>query len=304
MKYYCCDRCGYSFKRIGHLISHYYKKTICKKNINKTLKYQNKSPLRYIGDKYYNFNVLDSIINSKINIKNYDTLLVPFYEKGSIELLMQSKYQLKIIANAKCYYAYCFWKSCKYDNINLYHFLKNIPQKLNQKKYIYLKNILYKSDNYFNIAFYYYRLNRSSHSGDIFNHGYGHNILSKNRKSIKNINIIKNLNLKDNFFIYNNNDIYTFLHNHYDINDKKTLIFLYPDNFVSTKVSNFSHEQLYNYLKTKINWILIYNDSEYIKELYKDFIIISGCIGRSWLKYKKNIYNKYETIIFYIKKTL
>ena len=37
---------------------------------------------------------------------------------------------------------------------------------------------------------------------------------------------------------------------------------------------HFNHELLYNIIKNKKNWILTYNNHEYIKNLYKDFIIL------------------------------
>ena len=37
---------------------------------------------------------------------------------------------------------------------------------------------------------------------------------------------------------------------------------------------NFNHELLFELLKTKKNWLLTYNNCDYIKNLYKDFLII------------------------------
>jgi len=37
---------------------------------------------------------------------------------------------------------------------------------------------------------------------------------------------------------------------------------------------SFDHEQLYNCLSTKKNWIMTYNDCVYIRDLYKDFKVI------------------------------
>ena len=307
MKYFICKRCGYSFKRIGHLLGHVSKKNKCiQSGINILLKYQNKTPLNYIGDKYYNFNILDKIINLHVDIKLYDTLIVPFYDKGSLELFFQTKYQLIIKANSCCFYTYCFWRACKENNIHLYHYLKNIPSRLPYKKYIRLKKTMLNSTNYFNIAFYYYRLNRSSHCGNIFNKGYGYNISSKNRKSEKHLDILKNLNLIQKFDICNE-EVYSFLNKNYDITDNKSLILLHPpyanirndnDSPNETKLM-FSHVCLYNYLKDKNNWVLIYNDSVYIRNLYADFIIISGYIGRPWLK---RVTKNFEIVIFYKKK--
>lgn len=37
---------------------------------------------------------------------------------------------------------------------------------------------------------------------------------------------------------------------------------------------NFNHDLLYNLIKTKNNWLITYNNCEYIKNLYKDYLII------------------------------
>lgn len=37
---------------------------------------------------------------------------------------------------------------------------------------------------------------------------------------------------------------------------------------------NFDHGKLFNYISKKENWIMTYNNCEYIKNLYKDYKII------------------------------
>ena len=70
-----------------------------------------------------------------------------------------------------------------------------------------------------------------------------------------------------------------------EINDtKKSLLFLDPPYYLE-KGSNlygnkgdmhesFDHELLFNKIKSLKNWIATYNDCEYIRNLYRDFIII------------------------------
>ena len=36
---------------------------------------------------------------------------------------------------------------------------------------------------------------------------------------------------------------------------------------------NFNHKLLFDVIKTKQNWIITYNNCEYIKDLYKDYLI-------------------------------
>ena len=37
---------------------------------------------------------------------------------------------------------------------------------------------------------------------------------------------------------------------------------------------NFNHQLLFDLLNTKKNWLITYNNCEYIRKLYKDYIII------------------------------
>ena len=46
----------------------------------------------------------------------------------------------------------------------------------------------------------------------------------------------------------------------------------------------FNHTQLFDILKTKKHWIMTYNNCDYIKSLYKDYIILET----SW-SYSMNI---------------
>ena len=80
-----------------------------------------------------------------------------------------------------------------------------------------------------------------------------------------------------------NNDFTDFIDLSDLINDKR-LIFLDPPYNLEKKSKlygnngdmheNFNHQLLFELIKTKRNWIMSYNNCDYIKSLYKDFIII------------------------------
>ncbi len=50
----------------------------------------------------------------------------------------------------------------------------------------------------------------------------------------------------------------------------------------------FDHEKLYKYLKNKKNWIMTYNDCDYIRNLYNDFTIIETSWSYGMNKSKKS----------------
>lgn len=93
------------------------------------------------------------------------------------------------------------------------------------------------------------------------------------------INKINNLNLTK-FSIYNL-DFLDFINNYYD---ESRLMFLDPPYYLEkgSKLygnngdmhENFNHDKLFQCLFNKKNWFMTYNNCEYIKKLYKDFIII------------------------------
>jgi DNA adenine methylase len=83
-----------------------------------------------------------------------------------------------------------------------------------------------------------------------------------------------------NIEIYNR-DFYDFI-NEFCINE--TLMFLDPPYYLEKKSKlygkdgdmheGFNHQLLFDVLVTKKNWILTYNNCDYIRNMYKDYIII------------------------------
>jgi DNA adenine methylase len=50
----------------------------------------------------------------------------------------------------------------------------------------------------------------------------------------------------------------------------------------------FPHEVLFRIIENRQNWIMTYNDCEYIRDLYKDFLIISAEWSYGMNKTKKS----------------
>ena len=51
---------------------------------------------------------------------------------------------------------------------------------------------------------------------------------------------------------------------------------------------NFNHQHLFDLLKDRKNWILTYNDCEYIRKLYRDYTIIDTAWSYGMNKTKKS----------------
>ena len=61
----------------------------------------NKSPLRYPGGKSKACKIIESEITKYIDLKNYKTLISPFFGGGSFEFYLQNKYDYTVLANDK-----------------------------------------------------------------------------------------------------------------------------------------------------------------------------------------------------------
>jgi DNA adenine methylase len=126
----------------------------------------------------------------------------------------------------------------------------------------------------------YFIINRCSFSGATLSGGFSEEA-SKKRFTTSSIDRIQKLNL-DMVTIYNQ-DFTEFIEREFK---EKCLLFLDPPYYLGrgSKLygkngdmhEQFEHEKLFDILKTKKNWIMTYNNCEYIRELYKDFDIIDA----------------------------
>jgi DNA adenine methylase len=245
------------------------------------LKLNNISPLRYPGGKTKARKIIEKILLEHFNINDFDTLISPFFGGGSFEFYMQNKYELMIIANDKFIPLYNFWKQVKINNKILCDELKKIINVKKEDFITFRKEIINNNNNsVLQQAIYYFIINRCSFSGATLSGGFSEQA-SKKRYTTSSINKIEKLDFTK-IEIYNY-DFIEFI-NIYANNNIKYIMFLDPPYYLNKKSKlygnngdmheNFNHEQLYNILKYKKNWIITYNDSDYIRNMYKDFIIL------------------------------
>ena len=241
----------------------------------------NKSPLRYPGGKTRACKILDTIINDYFDIKSFDTIISPFFGGGSFEFHMQNKYNLKLIVNDKFTPLYNFWKQIKNDKTVLCEELRKVIQVSKDDFMNYRKIILTLNDDVFTQALYYFIINRCSFSGSTLSGGFSLES-SKKRFTQSSINNIELLDFT-NIDIYNN-DFTDFINDIDNEDENKRLMFLDPPYYLEKKSKlygnngdmheNFNHQLLFELINTKRNWIMTYNNCDYIKSLYKDFRII------------------------------
>lgn len=238
----------------------------------------NISPLRYPGGKTRACKKLDSILTDYFTITNFDNIISPFIGGGSFEFYIQNNYGLNIIANDLFEPLAIFWKSCKHNNTELCD--KLIAKLGNVDKYDFLemRGQIMGETNEVNKSMMFFIINRCSFSGATLSGGFSEQS-SQQRFTESSVNRIKNLNL--NYFTIDNLDFEEFLSKY---QNDKNLIFLDPPYYLEkgSKLygergslhNNFDHDRLYKYIIKQKKWIMTYNNCDYIKELYKDYIIL------------------------------
>jgi len=238
----------------------------------------NISPLRYPGGKTRACKIIDDIILQHFDITCFDTILSPFFGGGSFEFYLQNKYGLKLIVNDKFTPLYNFWKQVKVNKTILCEELRKIKLVSKEQFTSYRNTIMDLNDNILQQSIQYFIINRCSFSGSTLSGGFSEEASSK-RFTPSSINKIEALDFT-HIEIYNN-DFYDFIIN---LTANKTLIFLYPPYYLESKSKlygnngdmheGFNHQLLFDILNTKKNWIVTYNNCDYIRTLYKDYIII------------------------------
>lgn len=232
----------------------------------------NKSPLRYPGGKTRACKIIDNVINK------FNKIISPFFGGGSFEFYMQNKYGFKLIVNDKFIPLYNFWKQIKNDKKKLCDELRNI-ESISKEDFINYRNLIMTlNENILEQSIYYFIINRCSFNGSTLSGGFSIEA-SKKRFTKSCINKIELLDFS-NIDIYN----YDFIDFLNELDDNERLLFLDPPYYLETKSKlygnngdmheNFNHQSLFELIKTKRNWIMTYNNCDYIKNLYKNFIII------------------------------
>lgn len=289
---YSCKDCGKEFLRNSHYEYHNKIKACANKvNIDRQIM-NNKSPLRYPGGKTRACKKLDTILKEHFDISQFNNIVSPFFGGGSFEFYVQNNYGLDIIANDKFNPLYNFWKTCKSNKEFL---CKELTKKINlvdKEEFTNLRKKIMGEKNKLKQSIMYFIINRCSFSGATLSGGFSLEA-SKKRFTKSSIDRIKKLDLT-HCDIYNL-DFEEFINNN---QDKKNFIFLDPPYYLkkASKLygnngdmhNTFEHDKLYKCLLKKKNWLMTYNNCDYIKNLYKDFKIIETSWNYGMNKSKKS----------------
>jgi DNA adenine methylase len=260
------------------------------------IKYNNKSPLRYPGGKTRACKPLDVILNDQFNVSSFTNIVSPFFGGGSFEFHIQNTYGLQIIANDKFTPLSNFWNICKSNKNKLCDELYKKIDTIDKLTFTNFREQIMSDNDNFTQSIMYFIINRCSFSGATLSGGFSLEASNK-RFTNSSIDRIKQLNLT-NFTIVNL-DFEEFIDKNNEID---TLLFLDPPYYLEKNSKlygkngdmhdSFDHDKLYKCISFKKNWLMTYNDCDYIRKLYKNYKIIET----SW-KYGMNKSKKSSEIV-------
>jgi len=243
----------------------------------------NVSPLRYPGGKTRACKIIDGAISDHFDMNHFDTVVSPFFGGGSFEFYLQNKYAVALIVNDKFTPLYNFWKQVKLNKTILCEELRKITSVSKEQFAAYRDTIMDLNDDVLQQSVQYFVINRCSFSGSTLSGGFSEESSVK-RFTPSSINRIESLDFK-NIEIYNK-DFHDFINSLPTpcTSTSKTLLFLDPPYYLESKSKlygnngdmheKFDHKLLFDVLRTKKNWVVTYNNCEYIRNLYKDYIIL------------------------------
>ena len=227
----------------------------------------NVSPLRYPGGKTRACKIIDKTVSEYFCLNDYDTLISPFFGGGSFEFYCQKFKPL-----------YSFWNQIKTNKNELCLKLYKVNNVSKEQFTNYRKTIM-TLDDPLQQSFQYFILNRCSFSGATLSGGFSDEA-SKKRFTSSSIKRAHNLDLSN--VDIRNQDFSEFICG--VTPREKTIVFLDPPYFLNSKLygmngdihDTFDHLKLFKTITSlKSDWILTYNNCDYIKTLYKDYKIIN-----------------------------
>ena len=237
-----------------------------------------KSPLRYPGGKTRACKKLDEILIQHFQLPHVKTVISPFFGGGSFEFYLHEKYKFPIMANDKFQPLYNFWTNVKHNQSILYTNLKAV-QSVSKGQFNEFRTAIMTEKNSILQAEYYFIINRCSFNGATLSGGFSEEA-SRKRFTQSSVERIKEMDMAGTDFF--NLDFSDFMDQTADVS--KALMFLDPPYYLEkgSKLYGdggdmhelFDHQKLFQILKGRTNWILTYNNCEYIRYLYKGFHII------------------------------
>jgi DNA adenine methylase len=208
----------------------------------------------------------------------FTTIASPFFGGASFEFHLQGLFKKTLLVNDKFAPLYRFWKQVQDDCAALCASLRTILGKGVSKADFasYRETITSAGLSQLETATLYFVINRCSFSGATLSGGFSEEA-SKKRFTESSIKRVSELDLAN--VTIKNQDFVEFL----ESVTGTAFIFLDPPYYLETSNlygnngdmhESFDHQALFNAISKKTNWMMTYNNCPYIRELYKDYVII------------------------------
>lgn len=259
-----------------------------------------KSPLRYPGGKSRALKFLSQFLP-----KDIDEFREPFFGGGSLGLYVAQNPQysgVKIYANDLNYELFCFWQSLQKDCAGLISGILKLKNSFAEGKELYKFILSRRNDELDELTrgIDFFILNRITFSGVVDSGGYSQKSY-ESRFTPSSVERLETTSKILGNFAFFSSDYREFLcekslqnKNNQSSDEKSVFLFLDPPYFSASKSklygkngilhTNFDHFELCEVLKsTKHKFLLTYDDSAFIRDLYKDF-----CLKEWSLQYGMN----------------
>jgi DNA adenine methylase len=230
---------------------------------------KNKSPLRYPGGKTRAISLLMNAIND--HYPNRKNVLSPFVGGGSFELFLQSN-GYNVYANDLFTPLFTFWKQVQDCPSKLANLIRSMMPVSKESFYNYRKEIQDTND-FLYIAALFFIINRCSFSGSTFCGGFSQES-ANSRLTESSVVRLENVNMQ-NIHLHNL-DYKEFLMKYPET--ENTIVYADPPYYIDSYIygkngdlhESFNHEEFATCIQQRKDWIVCYNDCEYIRNLYRN----------------------------------
>ncbi|MBX7490000.1 DNA adenine methylase [Helicobacter turcicus] len=263
-----------------------------------------KTPLRYPGGKSRAIKILKDYFPP-----SFSEYREPFFGGGSVGIYLAQNLlcqkQIQFLANDFNQDVYCFWDILKTQNQALINEIQSIRKYYKNGRELY-ENILSRRNkdlSSFQRAVDFFVLNRITFSGVVDCGGYSQKAF-ESRFTQSSIERLKNMDVILQNFIFSNESYENLLQKE----GEDVFIFLDPPYYSTIKSRlygkkgdlhiGFNHQKLCDNLKnTKHKFLLTYDDSEFIRELYKDFYLQEWTLQYGMNNYKQGKADKGKELL-------
>lgn len=259
-----------------------------------------KSPLRYPGGKSRAVKYL------KRFIPPFSEFREPLFGGGSFSIFMLQKYPARIFKASDINYdLFCFWNELKSNSVKMINEIYKTFETEKDGRRLFDSIMKKRNDDLTSLqrAVDFFLLNRITFSGVVDSGGYSEQAFQK-RFTKSSIERLKSTSMVVQNIEFSHSDYSALLEEH----GNDVFIFLDPPYYSATKSKlygkngdlhvNFDHELFFRKLNScAFNWLITYDNSDYIKELYKDYFVVEWQLQYGMNNYKKKNSAKGEELL-------